>query len=177
MESKQEINDVLAAMGEPPLDTRDVIQTTAHIVSGTLATVAADDASPTPTIELPEPPGHRRANLFFLNGRTLFIDMQGDELLEQVRTFLRDQNPQSDFLTLPLIDTVGEGKNEVVVAVPIHLARKQLELLSSVGTSWMKKPPGEATTNSGVAVVRGSEAAAVLNLNREQRRRMKHNRG
>ena len=180
MESKQEINDVLAAMGEPPLDTRDVIQTTHRIVSSGDAPAATDvetTVPPEPRIELREPKGHRRANLYFLNGRVLFIDMQDDELLQTIRDFLRDLDPQKEFLTLPLIDTVGEGKDEVTVAAPIHLARKQLELLSSVGRSWMKQVPGEATTGSGIAVVRGSEAAGVLNLNREQRRRLGRNRG
>jgi len=63
-------------------------------------------------------------------------------------------------------------------AAPIHLARKQLELLSSVGRSWMPKVPGEASTDSKVEIVRGHEAAQVLNLSREQRRRMgRQNRG
>ncbi len=173
MESTEEINRALAEMGEPPLQG-DVVQASPpeHAELAPATAEADAEAEGGKRIELVEPPGHRRANLFFLNGRVLFIDMQDDELLQTIRDFLKDRNPDSEFLTLPLVDKVGEGKNEVVVAAPIHLARKQLELLSSVGRSWMPKVPGEASAESKVEIVRGSEAAAVLHLSREQRRRM-----
>ncbi len=179
MESREEVNRVLAEMGEPPLGPSDVgVQASPPEHVDVAEATSEANAEGEKRIELVEPPGHRRANLFFLNGRVLFIDMQDDELLSTIREFLRDRNPESEFLTLPLVDKVGEGKNEVMVAAPIHLARKQLELLSSVGRSWMPKVPGEASTDSKVEIVRGHEAAQVLNLSREQRRRMgRQNRG
>jgi hypothetical protein len=178
MESRKDVNRILGEMGEPPLGSADILQSPLEHADVAQTTAEANAEGEQPYIEMKEPKGFRRANLFFLNGRTLFIDMQDDELLQTIRDFLRDQNPESEFLTLPLIDTVGEGKDEVTVAAPIHLARKQLELLSSVGRSWMKQVPGQATTNSGVAVVRGEDAKTViLNMNREQRRRLRRQTG
>ena len=172
METREEVNRVLAEMGEPPLGSQDIMQAIAQSSDvGEVAKQAQDDKH----IDLVEPSGHRRANMVFLNGRHLFIDMQDDELLEKVRAFLEDRNPTSQYLTLPIIDKVGEGNSEVVVAAPIHLTRKALELLQSIGRSWLPKVPGQATTDSKVSVVRGSEAEAVIAAikpNREQRRRL-----
>jgi hypothetical protein len=171
MDSREEVNRVLAEMGEPPLGSQDIVQAIAES-AGDVADQVQDDKP----IELLEPPGHRRANIVFLNGRFLYIDMQEDELLAKVDAFLDDPNPKSRYLTLPIIDTVNQGKkDEIVVAAPIHLTRKALELLQSIGRSWVPKVPGESVATGKVAVVRGSEAEAVvaaMRPNREQRRRL-----
>jgi hypothetical protein len=62
-----------------------------------------------------------------------------------------------------------------VVAAPIHLTRRALEMVQSIGRSWPIKVPGQATTDSKIPIVRGSDAERVLtglNLNRTQRRRL-----
>jgi len=167
MESREEVNAALAAMGEPPLNEDDVVRTSGDQV---LETAVAKH------IELVEPAGYRRANLVFLNGRFLLIDMQDDELVEKVNAFLDDPNPNNRYLSVPIIDTIDEGKpTEVVVAAPIHLTRRALEMMQSIGRSWPKKVPGQAPADSRIPVVRGSDAERVLQHikpNREQRRRL-----
>ncbi len=170
-DSHEEVDRVLREMGEPPLGEHDVVHSTDQVVE--LGDVAAENGDK--HIELIEPPGFRRANLVFMNGRYLLFDMQDDELLAAVDEFLNDPDPKRKYLTLPLIDTVGKEPHDVVVAAPIHLTRRGLELMQSIGRSWPAKVPGQATTDARIPVVRGSDAEKVLgqlNLNRTQRRRL-----
>jgi hypothetical protein len=171
MDTEADVNNALHLMGEPPLGEHDVVQSNDQVVE------VVADADGKKEIQLVDPPGHRRANMVFLNGRHLFIDMQDDELLQLVDEFLEDPNPKRKYLTLPLIDVVGKEPHEVVAAAPIHLTRKALELLQSIGRSWVPKVPGQATTDSKIPVIRGSEAEQLLNqvgLNRSQRRRLQY---
>jgi len=168
MDTREDVNRVLRDMGEPPLGEHDVVQSNDQVVD-------VGDAEGEKQIALVEPPGYRRANMVFLNGRYLLFDLQDDELLRLVKEFLEDPNPKRQYLTLPLIDSIGEQPNEVMVAAPVHLTRKALELVQSIGRSWPLKVPGRATTDAKITVARGSDAERVLQqvgLNHSQRRRV-----
>jgi len=169
MDSREEINRVLAEMGEPPLGPNDVLQTQ----------FVEDGERPDgeKTIRLLEPPGYRRSHLFFMNGRQVDLDMDIEVLVAKVRDF--NAHPEQDFLELPHIEAVGPENNNVVVASPTYFTHRALELLQSMGVSWMKRVPGQETSGPGkVAVVRGDAAKAVIvNMNREQRRRLERQNG
>jgi hypothetical protein len=173
VDSRQEINQVLAQMGEPPLGPGDKVQT--QFVEESAMSVEAEDK----TIQLLEPPGFKRCHIFFANGRQLDLDMQIEELVAAVRDFMA--HPERDFLELPHIEAVGEQGTTpvVVVANPTYLPHRALELMQSMGISWMRRVPGQEVTAPGkVAVVRGNDAKSVIvSMNREQRRRLERNGG
>lgn len=174
MESREEINEVLAQMGEPPLGPKDVVQTRFVEEHKELEVAEAK-----PAIKLLEPPGYRRSHLFFMNGRQVDFDMQLEDLVAAVRDF--NAHPERDYLELPHIEAVGsqEENNIVVVANPTFFTHRALELLQSMGVSWMKRVPGQESNAPGkVAVVRGDEAKAVIvHLNNDQRRRLERTNG
>ncbi len=168
MDSREELNRALAEMGEPPLGPSDVVQS--QFVEDALADGEEK------TIKLLEPPGYRRAHLFFMNGRQVDLDLQVEDLVARVRDF--NVHLERDYLELPHIEAVGEQANAVVVANPTYFTHRALELLQSMGVSWMRRVPGQETANGKVAVVRGDDAKAVIvNMNREQRRRLERQNG
>ncbi len=169
MDSREELNRALAEMGEPPLGPSDVVQS--QFVEDALADGEEK------TIKLLEPPGYRRAHLFFMNGRQVDLDLQVEDLVARVRDF--NVHLERDYLELPHIEAVGEQANAVVVANPTYFTHRALELLQSIGVSWMRRVPGQETATPGkVAVVRGDDAKAVIvNMNREQRRRLERQNG
>jgi hypothetical protein len=170
MDSRETVNRALEEMGEPPLGPNDIVQS---------EFVESPQPADGPKIKLLEPPGYRRSHLFFMNGRQVDLNLQVEELRDLVRDF--QAHAERDFLELPHIEAVGDQKegSVVIVSNPTFFSHRALELLQSIGVSWMKRVPGEEMSAPGkVAVVRGDEAKSVIvNMNREQRRRLQRENG
>ncbi len=190
MDTHEEINQVLAQMGEPPLGGRDVVQTSPPEHADVAAATA--ELNGERKIERIEPPGFKRCSLIFANGREVFLDMQLDELVAAVRAFnaARRSRPwwafwragwsaDKDFLQLPYIQLVGgdqQGNGGVCVQTPIHFSHRAIELLQSMGELWLKRVPGQVSSNGKVAVVSGGDAKnVILEMNRRQKRDARRN--
>ena len=186
-DSIEDINKALEQMGEPPLDPKhDVVQTrfveekVPVDVPDAAAAAGVDEDGEGKAIQLLEPPGYKRCELVFSNGRGLLIDMQYEDLVAEVRAFLAD--PSRDFLELPDIQVLGgdrEGNGGVVAAVPMSFSRRALEGVQSMARAWAKRVPGyEQDGGKGkVAIIRGDQAKQVLvHLNNGQRRQLERQR-
>ncbi len=177
-DSVRAINEALGAMGEPPLSKEDVVQTR-YVGHSEAVEVPAEEADEK-RIHLLEPPGFRRCEIVFANGRGLLIDMQYEDLMRSIEAFLAE--PRAQFLELPDIQVLGgdrEGNGGVVVAVPMSFSRRALEGVQTVGVAWAKRVPGQEKEGGvgKVAVIRGDQAKQVLvNLNNKHRRQLeRHN--
>lgn len=173
-DSVKDINQALAALGEPPLGPGDRVQTRFVEERTEVVPDQAEEAAEAKQIELLEPPGFKRCELVLMNGRGLLLDMQYEELVEKVRGFLADAS--QDLLELPAIEVLGgdrEGNGGVCAAVPMSFSRRQLEMLSTMSVAWAKRVPGQLSGSKGkIAVIRGDDAKVVVEMTNKQRRQL-----
>ena len=77
-------------------------------------------------IHIPEPEGHRRAALNMLNGASLFVDLQPEELAQLVREFLAS-------------DDVFLEVRDAQYGAPLWITRAAFtEAVLSIGVAWLK---------------------------------------
>lgn len=149
MDDRDEVNRVLAEMGEPPLGPDERVQSVVH----------GSVNDPDKQIALVDPAGYRRSALVLMNGRRVILDMQLEDLVGAVRDFL--MHPELDFLELPSIDVVGEdAATAVIFRNPQQFSRKAIELVQSMGVFWTKHVPGRKMTD-------GAPDPAVQNLRQD----------
>ena len=186
----KDINAALSAMGEPPLGPSDKVQTRyieerSESKPVTAAEADVDEDEEEKRIELLAPPGYRRCELIFTNGREVLLDMQYEDLVVMLDEFFADAS--RSVLELPNVQVLGgtrtaqgEVEGGVVLALPTRFSRRALELVQSIGVCYAKRVPGiEHQGGKGkVAVIRGETAKSVLvQLNNTQRRQLERHNG
>jgi len=78
-------------------------------------------------IHIPEPEGHRRAALNMINGSSLFLDAQPEEIAQQIEEFLAS-------------DRVFLEVRDAQYGAPLWITRTAFrEAVLSIGVAWLQK--------------------------------------
>jgi uncharacterized protein YlzI (FlbEa/FlbD family) len=164
MDTREDINNALAEMGEPPLGAGE------DVVGGDQVAPANGEKH----IELLEPPGQPRCQLVFMNGRSVIVDQSYEDVMAEIRDF--HAHPEQDFLRLDVIDVVEAKPFPIVVRDPTSFSRRAMETMQSAGRFWTKFLPGGRMDLAGGPVGElqaNAELAKTLQIvggNRAQRR-------